>query len=159
LVLTLAGCASFDGRGLVPGQATAEQVDALMGPADDKRVHGAETWLYYSRQPYGLANYTARIGPDGKLIAIEQRLNEQNVASLERGKTRRGDVLELLGPPYKVWNFPRMPREVFEYRMGIMGAASVPQGLYVQMTPDDGVVREIFIENDPDRRLSDCCGS
>jgi hypothetical protein len=159
IVLLLAGCASYDGRGLIPGQATAEQVEALMGPSTDKRTVGNETWVYYSRQPYGLTNYVARIGQDDRLIAVEQRLTEENVAKIVRGQTRRDEVFQLLGPPYRVWNFPRMPREVPEWRMLIAGAASVPQGLYVQMTPDDGVVREVFIENDPDRRLSDCCST
>jgi hypothetical protein len=159
LVVLLTGCAGYSGRGLVPGQATADEVEKLMGPSAERRETGGESVRYYSRLPSGKEMYAARFDRSGKLIAIEQRLTEQNVASLERGKTRRAEVLELLGPPYKVWSFPRMPREVFEYRMGIAGAASVPQGLYVQMTPDDGVVREVFIENDPDRRLSDCCNS
>lgn len=153
--LLAAACASFDGRGLAPG-TSATQVESVMGPAADKRVHGNETWVYYTRQPYGLTNYVARIGGDGRLIAIEQRLTDANVAKIERGKTQRAEVEELLGPPYKVWHFPRMPRDVLEYRMLISAAGSTPQGLYVQATPD-GIVREIFIENDPDARLSDCC--
>jgi hypothetical protein len=151
--LLAAACASFDGRGLAPG-ASAVQVESVMGPAVDKRVHGNETWVYYPRQPYGLRNYVARIGADGRLIAIEQRLTDDNVAKIVRGKTQRAEVEELLGPPYKVWHFPRMPRDILEYRMVTSAAGSIPQGLYVQATPD-GVVREVFMENDPDNRLSD----
>ena len=158
LVAALAwGCASFDGRGLAPGTSAA-QVESAMGPAADKRVHGNETWVYYPRQPYGLRNYVARFGPDGRLIAIEQRLTDENVAKIVRGQTRVGDVEELLGPPYKVWHFPRMPRDILEYRMLTSAAGSIPQGLYVQATPD-GIVREVFMENDPDNRLSDGGGS
>jgi hypothetical protein len=36
-------------------------------------------------------------------------------------------------------------------------AGSIPQALYVQLSPD-GVVREVYIMNDPDNRLSECCG-
>ena len=61
---------------------------------------------------------------------------------------------DLLGPPWKVWPFPRMQRDIWEYRMTIGGGGWVPQGLYVQMSPDS-VVREVYILNDPDNRLSE----
>jgi hypothetical protein len=157
VLVVMAGCASFDGRGLVPGRSSAAEVDKLMGPAADKRVHGNETWVYYPRQPYGMKNYVARFDGSGTLIALEQRLTDENVASIERGKTQRAAVEELLGPPYKVWHFPRMPRDTLEYRMFTALGGSTPQGLYVQVTPSDGIVREVYIENDPDHRLSDCC--
>ena len=54
LAVLLTGCASFDGRGLVAGQSTADEVERLMGPAADKRAGpGGETWLYYPRQRIG----------------------------------------------------------------------------------------------------------
>ena len=36
IVLLLAGCASYDGRGLVPGQSRAEDVQSLMGTPSEK---------------------------------------------------------------------------------------------------------------------------
>jgi len=68
-VLVLAGCASFDGRGLAPGTPAAE-VERVMGPAADKRVHDGETWFYFPRQPYGQATYVARIDRDGDGKAV-----------------------------------------------------------------------------------------
>ena len=59
---------------------------------------------------------------------------------------------------WKVWPYPRMQREIWEYRMTTGGAASVPQGLYVQLSPDN-VVREVYVMNDPDNRLSETGGS
>src|SRR4051794_21238444 len=153
--LLVAGCASFDGRGLTPG-TSANEVDALMGPAADKRVKDGETWLYYPRQPYGYATYVARIGADGRLIALEQRLTDENIAKLERGKTRAEDVRDLMGPPYTAIKFPRMDRDIWEYRYRSV-QATIPYALYVQFSPD-GVAREIWTISDPDYRLSDCCG-
>lgn len=73
--MLLAGCASYSGRGLTPGRSSAEDVAALMGPAAERRAGAAgETVLYYSRLPEGGQTYAARIGPDGKLVALEQRL-------------------------------------------------------------------------------------
>jgi hypothetical protein len=148
----LAGCVSLQ----LPEPGTpVSRVEAQLGPAADKRVHSdGETLYYYPRQPHGLAMYVARVDKDGRLIAMEQRLTDDNVARLERGKTRADDVRDLLGPPWKVWPYPRMQREIWEYRMAIGSAGSVPQGLYVQVSPDS-IVREVYVLNDPDNRLSD----
>ena len=60
IALLVAGCASFDGRGLVAGQSTAQDIERLMGPAADKRAGpGGETWLYYPRQPFGRKTFVA----------------------------------------------------------------------------------------------------
>jgi hypothetical protein len=148
----LAGCASFDGRGLQPG-ASASDVEALMGPAADRRTEGGETWLYFPRQPYGYATFVARIGADGKLIAIEQRLTDENVAKIERNKWTADQVRELMGPPYTAMNFARMQRDIWEYRYRSL-QSTVPYALYVQFSPD-GVAREVYSMSDPDYRLSD----
>ena len=155
IALLLAGCASFDGRGLTPG-TSANEVEALMGPAADKRAKDGETWLYYPRQPYGYANYVARISSDGKLIALEQRLTDENIAKIERGKWRTDEVRELFGPPYTAVNFSRMQRDIWEYRYRSL-QSTVPFALYVQFSPD-GIAREVYTMSDPDYRLSDCCG-
>jgi outer membrane protein assembly factor BamE (lipoprotein component of BamABCDE complex) len=149
----VAGCSAF--RTPEPGMSAA-QLEASMGPAADKRVHSdGETWYYYPRQPHGLQMHVARV-KDGRVVAVEQRLTDENVARLEKGKTRADDVRDLLGPPWKVWPYPRMQRDIWEYRMAIGGGASVPQGLYVQVSPDN-IVREVYVLSDPDNRLSECC--
>jgi len=153
-VAALAGCAQF--RTPEPG-ISAAQLEKEMGPAADKRVHSdGETWYYYPLQPHGLAMYVARVDRDGKMIAIEQRLTDENVARLEKGKTRADDVRDLLGPPWKVWPFPRMQRDIWEYRMNTNAGGGTPQGLYLNVSPDN-IVREVYTLNDPDNRLSECC--
>ena len=153
-VAALAGCAQF--RTPEPG-ISAAQLEKEMGPAADKRVHSdGETWYYYPQQPHGLAMYVARVDRDGKMIAIEQRLTDENVARLEKGKTRADDVRDLLGPPWKVWPFPRMQRDIWEYRMNTNAGGGTPQGLYLNVSPDN-IVREVYTLNDPDNRLSECC--
>lgn len=152
IAISLVGCASFDGRGLTPG-TSANEVEALMGPAADKRVKAGETWLYYPRQPWGYANYVARIGQDGKLIALEQRLTDENIARIERGKWRTEDVRDLFGPPYTAMNFSRLERDIWEYRYRSQQSIS-PYALYVQFS-SDGIAREVYTLSDPDYRLSD----
>lgn len=143
----LAACAGFDGRGLVPGQSTAADVEALMGePADVQKEANGETVLWYPRLRYGRQNYAARIGPDGKLLAIEQRLTEENIAKLVRGQSQAGNVRELLGPPHRADPFPRMEREIWTYYLRGSPNWKV---LYVQLSAD-GVVREVYYMDDPE---------
>jgi len=148
LLLLATGCAGYAGRGLVPGQSTAAEVEALMGPAAERRPgNNGETVLWFPRLPYGRESYAARIGPDGKLVSLEQRLTEENLAFLARGKTTDEMVHDLFGPPEKVNQFPRMQREIWTYQMpAVMTEWKV---LLVQFSPDR-VLREWYYIDDPE---------
>ena len=144
VVAGLAGCGSL--RSPEPGMTTA-QLEASMGQAADKRVHSdGETWYYYPRQPHGLQMVVARVGKEGRVLAVEQRLTDENVARLEKGKTRADDVRDLLGPPWKVWPYPRMQREIWTYQMPAITEWKV---LFVQFSPDR-VLREYYYIDDPE---------
>lgn len=145
VVLIVAGCAGFSGRGLVPGQSTADEVEALMGPSAERRQGpDGQTVRFYSREPYGRQIYAARIGADGRLVALEQRLTDENVARLRSGM-RADDVRDLIGPPYRVDALSRLERDVWTYKMYSGGAE---KDLYVQLSRD-GVVREVMLVDDP----------
>jgi hypothetical protein len=146
VLLLLAGCAGYDGRALVPGQSTGAEVDKLMGPAKDKRAGpNGETVLWYPRLPSGRVSYAARIGSDGRLIAIEQRLTPQHLAQLRPGVSRESDVLDILGPPYRIDPYPRMQRDAWTWQaQGIQ-----PQLIVVQVSKDN-IVREAFMIDDPE---------
>jgi len=139
-----AGCASYDGRGLQPGQSSAADVERVMGAPAEKRQVGAETWYFYSRQPYGRVMYVARVAADGRLVALEQRLNDANVAKIVPNTTRAQEVRDLLGPPYTAVGYPRMERDTWTWWMRRYGDPGIPVELVVQMSPD-GVVREVYI--------------
>jgi hypothetical protein len=146
--LLLAGCASFEGRGLVPGQSTAAEVEAVMGRAADKRpAAGGETVYYFPRLPWGYATYAARIAPDGKLVALEQRLTEENIEKLKPGVTRGGEVRDLLGPPFEPMKQALSGDEIWTYPMRIPGDPT-PKWLLVQLGPD-GVLRDRRLIDDP----------
>jgi hypothetical protein len=150
LLLLAAGCASYDGRGLVPGQSTVADVEALMGRADDKRpAAGGETVYYYSRLPYGNATYAARIAPDGKLIALEQRLTLENMDKLKPGVTRAEDVLALLGPPYRPMKQASTGIEIWTYPFLVPGFP-LPRWFLAHISPD-GMLREKNMIDDPTR--------
>ena len=150
LLLLAAGCASYDGRGLVPGQSTVADVEALMGRADDKRpAAGGETVYYYSRLPYGNATYAARIAPDGKLVALEQRLTLENLDKLKPGVTRAEDVLDLLGPPYRPMKQASTGIEIWTYPFLVPGFP-LPRWFLAHISPD-GMLREKNMIDDPTR--------
>jgi hypothetical protein len=148
LSLVVAGCASFSGRGLVPGQSTVAEVEAVMGRAAEKRaVPGGETVYYFPRLPWGYATYAARIGPDGKLIALEQRLTEENIAKLKPGVTRAEELRELLGPPFEPMKQARSGDEIWTYPMRIAGFPT-PKWFLAQVSAD-GVLRSTYLIDDP----------
>ena len=141
----LPGCASFDGRGLVPGKSTASDIQALMGePAERlKRPSGDAVW-FYSRLPEGRAIYAVTIGADGVMRNIEQTLTRANLAKVALNSTTRSQVRELFGPPFRAVRAARKPHEVWEYPWREYEEKRI---LWISLS-DDGVVREVIEMHD-----------
>ncbi|MBS0336776.1 MAG: hypothetical protein JSS40_08210 [Proteobacteria bacterium] len=142
-----AGCASFDGRGLVPGVSTGAQVEALMGrPAERMARPDGTTVLYFSRNPMGRHNYAVTLGPDGVMRGIQQTLTQANIDKLMAGTTTSRQVREIFGPPdpYSVTYLPLKEREVWEYRWLEVDDKRI---LWVQFSKD-GVLREVINTHD-----------
>jgi hypothetical protein len=145
LALSIAACASFDGRGLVPGQSSEADVAATMGrPALTLERPGGGRLLYFSRLPYGREIYKASIGPDGALRSLEPTLTPANIRGLEMDKATRDQARELLGPPYRITRAPFKPLEVWEYPWRIMEDRRI---LWLSFS-DDGVLREMIEMHD-----------
>lgn len=150
--LLLAGCATFDGRTLVPGQSSAKEVVALMGqPALVLKRPQGETLQYHERYLDGPAMFVARIGANGVLRGIEQRLVYENIYAVKEGM-RVEDVRELLGPPYSVSRLPRLQFDVWEYPW--RHAVRELRVLFVHFD-DDGQVRRIVERHDYERDPED----
>jgi hypothetical protein len=143
LVLLVSGCASFDGRGLVPGQSTAKDVEALMGvPTERMKLPDGDTTWYYARQPTGRMMYAVRFSPDGVMRSNDQLLTEKNIARLYRDTTTRDQARAIVGPPWQEARFERMGREVWEYYM--FNASLDEYFLYLQFS-FDGILREVIM--------------
>jgi outer membrane protein assembly factor BamE (lipoprotein component of BamABCDE complex) len=142
--LLLAGCASFDGRGLVPGKSTEAEVVATMGqPAQTLQRPGGKL-LYFSRQPFGRQIYKATIGPDGVLRSLEPTLTPDNIRRIQADKTTKDEARELLGPPYRVTRAPFKPYDVWDYWWQNVEDL---RRLWVSFS-DDGVAREVVDTHD-----------
>jgi len=136
----LSACASYDGSTLVPGKSTAAEVEALMGPPDEKLASagGSSDWFY--TRPSGGVTYAVSLGSDGIVRGVEQRLTEENIAKLEIGVSTQQSVRALFGPPYDKTYFERLQREVWGYKYRVVAERMV---LWVRFS-DDGVVREVL---------------
>lgn len=139
--LLLAGCAGYSGHSLQPGVSTASEVESTMGrPALVRAAPDGAKVYWYPRFPYGRESFAARIAPDGRLVAIEQRLAPEYIGRIRPNESTAEDVLDVLGPPSDVYRYPRQQREAWEYPL-----RKPPQSrsLYVQISPDK-VVREVY---------------
>ena len=148
--LAIAGCASFNGGGLVPGKSTEADVLALMGePSQRLSLEGGGSVVYFSRQPYGRTVYAATFGADGILKALEQRLTRKNLATLVPAASTMKEVRALFGPPGQVARYDRMQREVWSYRYYPDYERRI---IHVQFD-DAGVLREVYDMVDPEEEL------
>jgi hypothetical protein len=150
----LAGCASYSGYTLAPGQSTLADVEQTMGVPYERRAQpNGETWLYYPRQPFGRQVFVARVGADQRLIALEQRLTDEMLARIVPGTWRQEDIRNLFGPPYSVARMPIQERDVWEWYAYRHENPRWPTRLYVQFSYD-GVVREVLqLADESDRPM------
>lgn len=149
--ILLGGCASYDGGGLVPGQSTGADAEALMGaPTERVKAGDGDTILFYSRQPFGRQMYAVRVAPDGRVRSVQQTLTEENMRNAVPGVTTKAQVREIFGPPYQTAYFPRQQREVWTYTM--LDVAHADYYLHVQMS-DDGILREVLMIKDYNKEL------
>ena len=118
LAFMLAGCAGYSGSGLRPGVDGRDEVVHLMGlPAMEWADPDGARQLAYPRGPMGVHTYMAFLGPDGKLVRIENALDPAVFARVKPGMTS-GEVLRLLGPPEPSWTayFKARDELVWEWR-------------------------------------------
>lgn len=145
-ILLLGGCASLDGRGLVPGKSTTNDVIALMGePAQRLTVANGDTVLYYPHGPAGMQTFAVHVSPGGVMQSIDQLLKWEYLPKLVPGTSTAAQVREDFGPPGFITRFDRLQRDVWQYRM--WGASQEPYYLYVQFSYD-GMLREVLFLKD-----------
>jgi hypothetical protein len=97
--MLLAGCASYGGTGLKPGEARLEDVQRLMGPPAMRwQDADGSVQLAYPHGPSGYHTFMVKLAPDGRLQTIANVLVSQNFARIRAGMTT-DQVMRVLGPP------------------------------------------------------------
>ena len=101
---------------LEPGVSTEADVRERFGPPEAvwDAEDGAQVYEY-SRQPAGHVNYMITIGPDGRMIALEQVLTEENFAKVQPGMPME-QVRRMLGKPMKVSTYPLKRETHYDWR-------------------------------------------
>ncbi len=118
LAMLVAACASYSGRGLVPGVAGIDEVIRVMGePPMRWREADGTSLLAYPRGPMGTSTYMVLIGTDGKLQRIEDVMKHQAFVRIQAGMSK-DQVLHVLGPPVPAWSeyFKARDELVWEWR-------------------------------------------
>lgn len=116
--LLLAACASFDGRGLVVGQAVLDDVTRVMGrPKMEWAEADGSRQLAYPRGPMGAKTFMARLGPDGRLLKMENVLEPAFFSRIKSNMTP-DEVVRVLGPSEPSWTryFAARDELVWEWR-------------------------------------------
>jgi hypothetical protein len=137
----LAACAGNPAKDLVPGRSTRAEVEQQMGAPKLKLDAAAGETLWFYPRPTLRQTYAVRIGKDGVVRAVEERLTPEYINQIKVARSGHDEVRALLGPPRSVTRDRRQAREIWEFDIwGRSGNAAV---LWVQFS-DDGKVREFF---------------
>ncbi len=147
LVLLLPGCASYSGAGLQPGVATESEVRQRMGPPAVvwPDAHGGRL-LSYPRGPMGLQTFMVRLDGNGRLLSIEQVLDEAHFNRVQRGMSKE-DIGRLLGPPRETMAFSRRNEVAWDYRFrDTWGYVSI---FSVIFAPDGTVKSTVTLREEP----------
>jgi len=117
--MLLFACASYNGRGLKPGEARLEDVQSVMGPPALRwQEADGSVQLAYPRGPFGYHTFMVKLGPDGRLQSITNVLDDAGFAQIRPGMTKE-QVLHVLGPPdyYNTVYFKARDELVWDWRI------------------------------------------
>ncbi len=145
----LAGCDQRAISELEEGVSTEADVREKFGPPEAvwDGPDGAQIYEY-NRQPEGDQNWQITIGPDGKMAALRQVLNEQTFARIQPGMPME-DVRRMLGKPMKITTYALKQETHYDWRWRNGPNESDRQVFTVIFNPDLRVVSTMSVR-DPD---------
>lgn len=145
----LAGCDQRAISELEEGVSTEADVREKFGPPEAvwDGPDGAQIYEY-NRQPEGDQNWQITIGPDGKMAALRQVLNERTFARILPGMPME-DVRRMLGKPMKITTYALKQETHYDWRWRNGPNESDRQVFTVIFNPDLRVVSTMSVR-DPD---------
>jgi SmpA / OmlA family len=103
-------------RGIVVGQSTEADLLRQAGKPELVWEFGnGNRRLEYPRSPEGAHNWMVSIGADGRVMAIEQVLTADNIATIQPGMSQ-DDVRRILGKPSQITHFALKGEDVWSWR-------------------------------------------
>ena len=155
LLSLLAGCASYNGRGLQPGTASLDDVMRVMGqPAMRWQYPDGTMQLAYPRGPMGVHTFMAMFGSDGKLNSIANVLEPKTFARVQQGMTKE-QVLRMLGPSEPSWTVYYARRDELAWEWRYCNEWQQPARFDALFDASTGRVRSILSMTESQRGL---CG-
>jgi hypothetical protein len=153
MALVLSGCAGFIRHIPSPGDPVSV-VTAKMGQPTAVYPEGAGQELEFATGPYGQFTWMAHIGPDGRMVSIEQVLTGEKFATIKVDKSTKADVLRTIGHPAETSRVALHDYEVWTYRYKESGVWD--SVMYVHFD-HNGIVRMMLNGPDPlyDERFRD----
>ena len=112
LAATLAACG---GPALRPGAPEAEVRQVLGQPAVELPTPQGGRQLAYPSGPFGLQTYMAHLGRDGRLVRLEQVLDDSRFHAITPGMTSE-ELLRHIGPPYRRMRFDNLRQTAWDYK-------------------------------------------
>jgi len=129
-----------------PGD-TQEAVRSAAGrPTAIVTLPGGGVRWQYSGQPYNQSVWNIDMDPQGRVIVVEQMMDDAAFARIRSGKDTRADVLRDFGPPAETFSFPLKDETAFMYRYFIHGGFYA--AMFVYFDPN-GVVKRTETGMDP----------
>lgn len=112
----LLGCAGQPEH-VVPGASAADARKIAGNPTEERRLSDGTTAWYYVSGPCGSTTYRVHLDANDRVIDAGQVLTENNIRSnIVANKTTRAQVVDGLGQPAVVSQFPNIQEEVLTYR-------------------------------------------
>lgn len=134
---------------LEEGVSTEADVREKFGPPEAvwDGPEGAQIYEY-NRQPEGYQNWQITIGPDGRMSALRQVLNERTFAQIQPGMPMEA-VRRMLGKPMKITTYALKQETHYDWRWRNGPNESDSQVFTVVFNPDLRVVSTMSVR-DPD---------
>lgn len=150
LLLVLSLLTACDERAineLEEGVSTEADVREKFGPPEAvwDGPEGAQIYEY-NRQPEGFQNWQITIGPDGKMAALRQVLNERTFAEIRPGMPME-DVRRMLGRPMKITTYALKQETHYDWRWRNGPNDSDSQVFTVVFNPDLRVVSTMSVRD------------
>lgn len=139
--LTLAGCANLLGPGLQPGVSGGGDLDRTMGaPAMVWPTASGGERRAYPRGPMGYHTWMAELDASGRLLSLENVLDERHFALIQAGMSQE-EVLQVLGPSYPGWTIYFKARDELVWEWRYCDAFAEPARFSVLFDGTSGKVR------------------